>query len=107
MRFPTEAEQSQEKLYSTSRLSLEEIPISKEDLEETPYGSSSDRPVPTTATIVPPTATSIPSTGKKELSKKRSENEKDKRAPSFFSRSYIAWKNLSNRGVYTPVDLFP
>lgn len=112
MRFPTESELSQEKVYSTSRISVEDVPITREDLEETPYGSETNRPVPTIATIVPPTATAVPSDTqaslKKELSKKRPESDKDKRAPSFFSRSFIAWKNLTNRGVYTPgLIVFP
>jgi hypothetical protein len=114
MRYPTESDFSQDRVYSSSRLAPEEIPLGNEDIneEEIPLanGTESDRPIPTIAAVVPQTATSIPSnppapSAKKESSKKRkeSESDKEKRTPSFFSRSYIAWRNLANRGVYTPV----
>lgn len=114
MRYPTESDFAQDKVYTSSRMSLEEIPIIKEEThEETPYltSSGSDKPVTTTATIVPQTATVIsPSSSssntKRESTKRRSESDREKKTPSFLSRSYTTWKNLANRGVYTPVSFF-
>jgi hypothetical protein len=124
MRYPTESDFSQDKVYSSSRLSAEEIPLSNEEVllsEETPLananggtgtGSATETPIPTTAAVVPQTATTIPaaqaSVVRKEGSSSSSSSSKrdrdrEKRTPSFFSRSYIAWKNIANRGVYTPV----
>jgi hypothetical protein len=114
MRYPTESDFSQDRVYSSSRLAPEEIPLGNEDSQEEIHlaDGSSDRPIPTMAAVVPQTATSIPSNppasvAKRESSKKRKEgsnSDKEKRTPSFFSRSYIAWRNLANRGVFTPVS---
>ena len=40
--------------------------------------------------------------GAEEVSKRKS---KALRTPSFFSRSYIAWKKVYDRGVFTPVSV--
>lgn len=104
MRYPTESDFSQDKVYSSSRLAPEEIALTSEEGDEVPISSGSERPIPTTATVVPQTAT-LPQSSKKESRRRRDgDGDKEKRTPSFLSRSYIAWKTLANRGVYTPVE---
>lgn len=109
MRYPTESDFSQDNVYSSSRLAAEEMALGPDEImisEETPLanGSTSETPIPTTAAVVPQTATTIPPS-KKETpsSKKRSGGDREKRTPSFLSRSYVAWKTIANRGIYTPV----
>ncbi len=35
----------------------------------------------------------------------KAKKKKASRTPSFFSRSYVAWKKVYDRGVYTPVRI--
>jgi hypothetical protein len=113
MRYPTESDFSQDNVYSSSRLAAEEILLGNDEVmvsEETPLanGATTETPIPTTAAVVPQTATTIPASQAAKTpssSKKRSGGDREKRTPSFFSRSYVAWKTIANRGVYTPVWL--